>query len=63
MATLDRRLAELESKQTSSDLRELSADQLHAHLGALQAGTFEWFRVMVAGIQRRGSRLPLKSRR
>ena len=63
MGTLSKRLADLESKQSSTDLRGLSADQLDAHIGALQAGTFEWFRVLIAGIQRRGSRLPLHGKR
>ena len=60
MATLDRRLTDLERKHSGSDLRGMTADQLDAHLVTLQAGSFEWFRVMVASIQRRGSRLPLK---
>jgi hypothetical protein len=60
MVTLNRRLAELESKQTSSDLRGMTAEQLDARLVTLQAGSFEWLRVLVAGIQRRGSRLPLR---
>ena len=63
MGSLDRRLSVLEGQQISTNLCGLSADQLDAHLGALQAGSFEWFRVMLAGIWRRGSRLPLKSGR
>ena len=62
MATLDRRLIQLEGKQTSGDLAGMTADQLDARLGTLQAGTFEWFRVLVAGIQRKGSRLPIGRR-
>ena len=59
MATLDKRLTDLEGKHSGSDLRGMTAEQLDAHLGTLQAGTFEWFRVMIAAIQRRGSPLPL----
>ena len=59
MVTLDRRLTDLERKQSGSDLRGMTADQLDAHLVTLQAGTLEWFRALVASIQRRGSRLPL----
>jgi len=61
MATLGKRLSFLEGQQISTNLRGLTADQLDAHLGTLQAVTFEWLRVMVAGIQRKGSRLPLST--
>ena len=60
MATIDRRLTQLEGKQSSGDLAGMTADQLDARIGTLQAGTFEWLRALVASIQRRGSRLPLK---
>lgn len=60
MGMLSRRLSILEGQQISTDLRGMSTKQLDAHLATLQAGTFGWLRVLVAGIQRRGSRLPLK---
>ena len=60
MGTLDRRLSVLEGQQISTDLRGMSIEQLDAHLAALEAGSPDWFRAMVVGIQRRGSRLPLK---
>ena len=60
MATLDRRLTQLEGKQSSGDLTGMTVEQLDTHLVTLQAGSFEWLRVLVAAIQRRGSRLPLK---
>lgn len=59
MATMEKRLADLESKQINSDLSRMTTEQLDAHLATLKAGTLEWFRVMLVGIQRRGSRLPL----
>ncbi len=59
MATLDKRLCALEGQRTSSELRGLGADQLDARLCTLPTGSAEMFRVMVAAIQRRGSRLPL----
>jgi hypothetical protein len=59
MATLEKRLTALEVKQSSSDLTGLTDSELDTHLGALEAGTPEWFRVMLAGIWRRGSKLPL----
>jgi hypothetical protein len=49
----------LEGKQSSSDLAGLSDAELDARLGALQAGSPEWYRVLLAGITRKGSRLPL----
>ena len=60
MPTIDRRLTQLEGKQSSGDLAGMTADQLDARIVNLQAGSFEWLRVLVAAIQRRGSRLPLK---
>lgn len=59
MATIERRLMALEGKQSSADLAGMTDSELDAHLGTLKAGSPEWFRVMLAGIWRRGSRLPL----
>ena len=56
-----KRLTALESKQSSSDLAGLSDAELDTRLGTLQAGSPEWYRVLLAGISRRGSRLPLAS--
>lgn len=63
MATIDKRLKELESKQASADLTDMTDDELDAHLGELKAGTPEWFRVMLTGIWRRGSKLPISTSR
>ena len=60
MATLDKRLSDLEGKQSSADLSGMTAEQLDAHLKTLTPGTLEWLRVMLESIWRRGSRLPLK---
>jgi hypothetical protein len=62
MTTIKKRLMALESKQSSADLAEMTDSELDAHLGALKAGSPEWFRVMLAGICRKGSRLPIKRR-
>ena len=59
MAKNEKRLTALEGKQSSSDLAGMTDAELDAGLGALQAGSPEWFRVLLAGISRRGSRLPL----
>jgi hypothetical protein len=53
MATLDKRLTDLEGKQSSADLSGMTSEQLDARLATLQTGTLEWFRVLIAGIQRR----------
>ena len=63
MATIEKRLKELESKQSSADLAEMTDSELDAHLGALKAGSPEWFRAMLAGIWRRGSKLPISTSR
>ena len=63
MATLDRRLTDLERKHSGSDLRGMTADQLYARLETLTPGTLEWFGVMLAGIWRKGSRLPISTAR
>ena len=63
MATIDRRLTQLEGKQSSGDLAGMTVDQLDARLETLTPGTLEWFRVMLAGIWRRGSRLPISTAR
>jgi hypothetical protein len=60
MAKLDKRLTDLEGKQSSADLGVLTVERLDAHLGTLTPGTLEWFRVMLAGIWGKGSRLPIK---
>lgn len=59
MTKNEMRLTALERKQSSSDLAGMTDAELDAHLGALQAGSPKWFRVMLARIWRRGSRLPL----
>jgi hypothetical protein len=63
MATIDKRLKELEGKQASADLTGMTGSELDAHLGALEAGSPEWFRVMLTGIWRKGSKLPISTSR
>ena len=59
MTKNEMRLTALERKQSSSDLAGMTDAELDTRLGALQAGSPEWFRVMLGRIWRRGSRLPL----
>lgn len=59
MATNEKRLTALEGKQSSSDLAGMTDAELDARLETLQAGSPEWYRVLLAGISRRGSRLPI----
>ena len=61
MATLDKRLSDLEGKQSSAGLSGMTAEQLDAQLGTLTPGTLEWFRVMLTSIRRRGSKLPIST--
>lgn len=61
MSTLDKRLTVLESKQARADLDGMTGAELDAHLGALKADSLEWFRVMLTGIWRKGSRLHISS--
>jgi hypothetical protein len=63
MATTEKRIAALETKQANTDMAGMTAAELDAHLGALEAGTPEWFRVMLTGIWRRGSKLPISTAR
>jgi len=63
MTTLDKRLTALESKQASADLAEMTVDELYTHLGTLKAGSPEWYEVLIAWIGRKGSRLPISTRR
>lgn len=63
MATIEKRLKELETKQASADLTGMTDEELDAHLGELKAGSPEWFRVMLTGISRKGSRLPISTGR
>ena len=59
MAKNEKRLTALESKQSSLDLAGMTDAELDTRLETLQAGSPEWYRVLLAGISRRGSRLPL----
>jgi hypothetical protein len=59
MTKNEMRLTALESIKSSSDLAGMPDAELDAHLGALQAGSPQWFRVMLDRIWRKGSRLPL----
>ena len=61
MATLDKRLTVLEFKQALADFSGMIVDELNSHLGTLKAGSLEWFRVILTGIWRTGSRLPISS--
>jgi len=61
MATIQKRLTVLESKQANADLAGMTDAELDACLGALQAGSPQWFKALMAGIWRKGSRLPLKN--
>jgi len=63
MATLQQRLTALEGKQASADLAGMTDAELDAHLGTLQPGSPQWFRVMLAGIRRKGSKLPISTTR
>jgi len=56
MATIEQRIADLESNQASADLSRLTDAELDAHLGALKAGTHQWVSAMLTGICRRGSK-------
>ena len=59
MTKNEMRLTALECKQSSSDLAGMTDAELVAHLGEFQAGSPQWFRVMLARTWSRGSRLPL----
>jgi hypothetical protein len=59
MTKNEMRLTALERKQSSSDLAGMTDAELDAHIGAVQAGSPQWSRVMLARIWRRVSRLPL----
>lgn len=61
MATLEKRLMALEGKQARGDLAGMTVAELHTHLATLQAGSPEWFRVLLTGIWRKGSRLPIST--
>lgn len=61
MATLDKRLADLEGKQSSADLSGMTAEQLDAHLATLETGSPDWFGVLLASIWRKGSKLPIST--
>lgn len=61
MPTLEQRLTVLESKQAHDDLSAMTDEELNAYLGTLEAGTPTWFKVMLRGIWRRGSRLPIST--
>lgn len=63
MATLEQRLMALEDKQARGDLAGMTVAELDIHLATLRAGSPEWFRVLMAGISRRGSRLPISTSR
>lgn len=60
MSNIDKRLTQLEGEKLNADLDRMTVEQLDSHLIELKAGSPEWFRVLLAGIWRRGSRLPLK---
>lgn len=61
MATLEKRLMALEGKQARGDLAGMTVAELDTHLATLQAGSPGWFRVLLAGISRKGSRLPIST--
>ena len=61
MPTLDKRLTALEDKHSSADLSAMTADELDAHLDTLEADSPQWFLVLLEGISRRGSRLPIST--
>lgn len=61
MPTLEKRLTALESKHSSVDLNGMTAEELDAHLSTLKPGSPQWFLVLVTGISRRGSRLPIST--
>jgi hypothetical protein len=63
MATTEKRIAALESKQANTDLAGMTVGELDTHLGALEAGSPEWFRVLLTGIWRKGSKLPISTTR
>lgn len=61
MRTLDKRLTALEGRHGGADLSGMTVDELDAHLATLEAGTPRWWKVLLAGISRRGSRLPIST--
>jgi hypothetical protein len=61
MPTLEKRLTTLEGKHSSIDLNGMTAEELDAHLSTLKPGSPQWFLVLVTGISRRGSRLPISA--
>jgi hypothetical protein len=61
MPTLEKRLTVLEGKHASVELNDMTAEELDAHLDTLKPGSPQWLLVMLAGISRRGSRLPISA--
>ena len=61
MPTLEKRLTALEGKHSSADLDAMTVEELDAHLDTLEAGSPQWFLVLLEGISRRGSRLPIST--
>lgn len=61
MPTLDKRLTALEGKHCGAALDAMTADELDTHLATLEAGSPRWFLVLLEGISRRGSRLPIST--
>jgi hypothetical protein len=61
MATLDKRLTELEAVKVNADLSAMTDEQLSAHLATLEPGSSDWYGVLITSIHRKGSRLPLRS--
>jgi hypothetical protein len=61
MATLDKRLTELEGTKVHADLSAMTDEQLSAHLATLEPGSTDWYGVLITSIHRKGSRLPLRN--
>jgi hypothetical protein len=63
MQTLKKRLTDIEGKYSSADVNGMTTEELDAHLSTLEVGSSRWFAVLVTGISRRGSRLPISTAR
>lgn len=63
MATLEKRLTQLEGAKAAADFSAMTGEQLDAHLANLEAGSPDWFDALMASIWRKGSKLPISTTR
>lgn len=59
MACLNKRVAQLEVKQTNADLKAMTDDELTNHIAALDHGTERWWDAVLADVMRHTKPIPV----